>query len=552
MKLCLVCNFQFEDEQEFCPKDSSRLIVLSKDPLVGKSIQDRYKIDSVLAKGSMGTIYKASQEPLGREVAIKVLHDELVSDEVSLKRFQTEAKAASRLNHPHITTLYDYGVLPSGQPYMVMELLKGKNLADLIKRSGCLTVDEILLVFDQVCQALSEAHKCGVVHRDIKPENIVIEDGPDGVLPLKVVDFGIAKFFQESEDTFSKITKTGTICGSPTYMSPEQCDGLKIDHRSDVYSLGVVLYEALTGKAPFGSKDVYTVMSMHVKEPPPSLNVARPDLDFPPFLESVVQKSLTKQVDDRYQSIDEFWKALQSACGKKEELLNVFPSSNQIAELIMKKQSEFVEAANSEMQDVFTKALSKKLEVQAQTQVSPDEKEKKRKRREKKKKKEDETTLILNTSTNSHIYQEGNRRTSISIPITVRFMALFQQILPGILTIFLFASLLFLVINEPTINKIMKKGGKLDSIEKMIDIEGLVAQNKLDQARSLLETKAHFKQLTNSEQKMLNSIYLRLAKKEAKNKHYTNAVNLLKQISSKESKSSEVQSLLAKYATLAK
>ena len=318
MKLCLVCNFQFGDEQDLCPKDLSRLVPIGKDPLIGMVIQDRYRIESLVAKGSMGVIYKATQQSIGRDVAIKVMHGYLVSDEESMKRYHKEAKAASRLNHPNITTVYDFGVLASGQPYIVMDLLQGKALSDILQQRGQLTPNQTMMVMNQVCQALSEAHARGVVHRDIKPENIVIEELPDGRnILVKVVDFGIATFAAEGEDTIGKITKTGTVCGSPFYMSPEQCDGGKVDKRSDLYSLGIVLFECLTGKVPFDSKDIYQVLTMQVKDPPPRLKKIRADLQFSDELELVVNKALAKEPDARYQSAQEFWAAVAQAGGLK-------------------------------------------------------------------------------------------------------------------------------------------------------------------------------------------------------------------------------------------
>src|SRR5271154_104874 len=151
MKLCLVCHFQFSDEQEVCPKDNAQLVPLSEDPLIGSIIQDRYKIESVIGKGSMGTVYKATQELIGREVAVKVLHSHLVSDTESLKRFHQQARAASRLNHPHIITLYDYGIIPGGQPYIVMDLLYGTTLSRLLMDREYLSVDETLVVAKQIC-----------------------------------------------------------------------------------------------------------------------------------------------------------------------------------------------------------------------------------------------------------------------------------------------------------------------------------------------------------------------------------------------------------------
>lgn len=318
MKLCLVCNFQFGDEQDLCPKDLSRLVPIGKDPLIGMVIQDRYRIESLVAKGSMGVIYKATQQSIGRDVAIKVMHGYLVSDEESMKRYHKEAKAASRLNHPNITTVYDFGVLASGQPYIVMDLLQGKALSDILQQRGQLTPNQTMMVMNQVCQALTEAHARGVVHRDIKPENIVIEELPDGRnIHIKVVDFGIATFAAEGEDTIGKITKTGTVCGSPFYMSPEQCDGGKVDKRSDLYSLGIVLFECLTGKVPFDSKDIYQVLTMQVKDPPPRLKKIRPDLQFSDEIELVVNKALAKEPDARYQTAQEFWAELANAGGIK-------------------------------------------------------------------------------------------------------------------------------------------------------------------------------------------------------------------------------------------
>lgn len=318
MKLCLVCNFQFGDEQDLCPKDLSRLVPIGKDPLIGMVIQDRYRIESLVAKGSMGVIYKATQQSIGRDVAIKVMHGYLVSDEESMKRYHKEAKAASRLNHPNITTVYDFGVLASGQPYIVMDLLQGKALSDILQQRGQLTPNQTMMVMNQVCQALTEAHARGVVHRDIKPENIVIEELPDGRnIHIKVVDFGIATFAADGEDTIGKITKTGTVCGSPFYMSPEQCDGGKVDKRSDLYSLGIVLFECLTGKVPFDSKDIYQVLTMQVKDPPPRLKKVRPDLQFSDEIELVVNKALAKEPDARYQTAQEFWAELANAGGIK-------------------------------------------------------------------------------------------------------------------------------------------------------------------------------------------------------------------------------------------
>ena len=289
------------------------MVTVGDDPLLGVVVEGRYKIESVIGQGSAGTVYKAIQELIGREVAIKVLHDYLVSDQEFIKRFTQEAKASSRLSHPNIITIYDFGTIPQGnRPYIAMDLLKGTPLSDLLGESNHLTVEETIPLFKQVCGALAEAHRQGVVHRDIKPENIcLVERSGQKLFPI-VVDFGIARLVQEESDV-ARITRTGTVCGSPTYMSPEQCTSSKVDHRSDIYSLGVVIYETLTGEVPFLSDELVKVMAMHLSDPPKPLNSVREDLHFSQALEEVVYKSLQKNPDQRYQTMEEFSEALEAA-----------------------------------------------------------------------------------------------------------------------------------------------------------------------------------------------------------------------------------------------
>jgi len=314
MKLCLICNFQTAtDGQDICPRDGSSMVTVGEDPLLGLVVEGRYRIESVIGQGSAGTVYKAIQELIGREVAIKVLHDYLVSDEEFIKRFRQEAKASSRLSHPNIITIYDFGVLPkTGRPYIAMDLLRGTPLSEMIADRGYLPMEEGIPILSQVCAALAEAHRQGVVHRDVKPENIVlVERSGQKMFPI-VVDFGIARLVQEESDV-AKITRTGTVCGSPTYMSPEQCTSSKVDHRSDIYSVGIVIYETLTGTVPFMSDELAKVMAMHLTDPPTPINKVRPDLQFPEMLERVVSKALSKNPDDRFQDMDDLASAITEA-----------------------------------------------------------------------------------------------------------------------------------------------------------------------------------------------------------------------------------------------
>lgn len=312
MKLCLVCNFQTTEDQETCPRDGSSMVTVGDDPLIGEVVEGRYKIQSVIGQGSAGTVYKAVQELIGREVAIKVLHDYLVSDEEFIKRFRQEAKASSRLSHPNIITIYDFGVIPQGnRPYIAMDLLVGTPLSDLLAQEERLPYKEAIPIFIQVASALGEAHREGVVHRDVKPENIVLVERSGQKLFPMMVDFGIARIVEESDA--AKITRTGTVCGSPTYMSPEQCTSSKVDNRSDIYSLAVVVYETLTGEVPFHSDELVRVMAMHLSDPPTPLNQVKPGLRFPDELEECVYKALAKSPDQRYQTMEEFAEALEAA-----------------------------------------------------------------------------------------------------------------------------------------------------------------------------------------------------------------------------------------------
>lgn len=312
MKLCLVCNFQTSQEQEICPRDGSNMVTVGEDPLLGMVIEGRYRIQSVIGQGSAGTVYKAVQELIGREVAIKVLHEYLVSDEEFIKRFRQEAKASSRLSHPNIITIYDFGVIPQGnRPYIAMDLLIGTPLSDYLAEVERLPLADAIPLLVQVCSALGEAHRHGVVHRDVKPENIVLVERSGQKLYPMVVDFGIARIVEESDA--AKITRTGTVCGSPTYMSPEQCTSSKVDSRSDIYSIGVVIFETLTGEVPFHSDELIRVMSMHLSEPPKPLNQVKPGLIFPDALEEVVLKALSKNPNDRYQTMEEMATALEES-----------------------------------------------------------------------------------------------------------------------------------------------------------------------------------------------------------------------------------------------
>lgn len=270
----------------------------------GQLLAGRYEIISPLGQGGMGTVYKVRQVLLNKEFALKTIHATQLS-EVILRRFQQEARATFSLDHAAIVSVKDFGLLDSGTPYLVMELLQGETLAARLKRTGQLPLDEAAPLFAQLCRGLAYAHERGVVHRDIKPSNIILlRDSRTNAAPaVKILDFGIAKFAQLEGSDSQALTRTGEIFGSPLYMSPEQCMGQKVDQRTDVYSLGCVFYEALTGAPPFVGENALSTMMKHRNESALTLRDASIGLHFPPKVESIIKSMLAKSPSDRYSDL---------------------------------------------------------------------------------------------------------------------------------------------------------------------------------------------------------------------------------------------------------
>jgi len=316
LKLCTECFREFPDEVELCPQDEVTLAAVEPDPLIGTRLQERYEIQSVLGRGGMGVVYKARHEQMDRTVAIKMLHSHMVSDADAMKRFHREAKAVSRVKHPNSITLYDFGVSGSGQPFIVMDYIEGTSLKRLIKQQGRLSLGQIEHIFAQVCAALSCAHEQGVIHRDLKPENIMLTSRAGDQEWVQVVDFGISKLKSHGDETGTdyNITRIGDVCGSPPYMSPEQCMSAKpIDQRSDIYALGVVLYESLSGRLPFKAKTAIEMIDCHLYAPPTPLKAANPDLALCDALQNILLKALQKEPERRQQSVEEFYRDLVEA-----------------------------------------------------------------------------------------------------------------------------------------------------------------------------------------------------------------------------------------------
>jgi serine/threonine-protein kinase len=302
---CSACNQSFPSDTKVCPNDGARLIKLAaqRDELIGRVLDGRYEIRAPLGKGGMGTVYRGWQLSVDREVAIKVIHPKLSNDRSAVKRFLREARLASRLSQPNIVNVYDFG--QSDQVlYLVMELLRGHTLASELGQGRRINPKRTIGIAAQLCDALEAAHAQGIVHRDLKPSNIVILDDPPGRDLIKVLDFGLAKSL--IQDSGSVVTNTDALLGTPLYMAPEQIEGKVSDQRADLYSLGCILYEMLSGKPPFVDSAVSVVLARHMHDFHEELSS-----HIPSRLRSLIDKLLAKAPDQRLQSAGEVHKILE-------------------------------------------------------------------------------------------------------------------------------------------------------------------------------------------------------------------------------------------------
>ena len=307
---CLSCQTSYDSDTTFCPSCGLRLDEVSgdsvgKNTLLGKTIDNRYTIVKKIGVGGMGEVYRAVQKSVDRSVAVKLLRRELSFEPEVVSRFMHEAKVASKLCHPNTVSLFDFGKTEDGLLYIIMELLTGEPLSDKLRKRP-LSVRETIQFGKQISSALREAHLHDIVHRDLKPDNIFITDVAGNQF-VKVVDFGIAKVL----NTHTNLTKTGQMFGTPAYMSPEQAQNEKIDTRSDTYSLGVILYEMLTGVPVFDSTTPIGLLLMHATEEPTHLEDFEPPVQAPTILSDLIMKMLSKKPDDRPQSVAEVEQVLE-------------------------------------------------------------------------------------------------------------------------------------------------------------------------------------------------------------------------------------------------
>ena len=306
MKICPVCSTEYADDVKFCPNDGQTLRSAAKaTDLVGQVVADRYHVVKKLGEGGMGQVYLAEHVKMGRRSAIKVMNPSMVHDPDAVARFNREASNASRITHPNVCAIYDFGETPDGLIYLAMEFIEGEPLTDLLEREGALPVGRATGIFLQTAEALQAAHDLGIVHRDLKPDNIMLSRRKGGGDTVKVVDFGIAKAVG-GDEAGQKVTKTGLVVGTPEFMSPEQLSGDTLDGRSDLYSLALVFYRMLCGKLPFEATTVQETMIKRLTDEPTKLAAARPDLSFPAGLQPVLDTALARTPMERYQSVAKF------------------------------------------------------------------------------------------------------------------------------------------------------------------------------------------------------------------------------------------------------
>ncbi len=319
---CPVCGRRNATDARFCGGCGQVLVEEGEakadvaDPLIGQVIADRYRIVALLGRGGMGVVYKVEHVHIGKLMAMKLLHGELARDRNTVKRFQREADAASRLNHPNTVQVFDFG-RSDGLMYLVMEFLEGKDLGQLVREAGHLDFGRVARLCAQVCASVTEAHDLGIVHRDLKPENIMVLKGSGEHEIAKVLDFGLAKLRDHTGGI--TVTRAGAIVGTPYYMSPEQIRGEEVDSRGDVYAIGAMIYKAATGVPPYVANTPMGVLTKHLTEPL-VLPSRRSGFHLPPSADSIVAKAMEKDAADRYQSAEELRQALLGYLNETGEL----------------------------------------------------------------------------------------------------------------------------------------------------------------------------------------------------------------------------------------
>jgi serine/threonine protein kinase len=325
MLSCPGCFTTCQDAHRFCHACGVVLQVESAaDPLIGCLLPGGYLIRELMAEGGMGRIYRAEQRALERLVAVKVIHPHLAGDADVAARFLVEARAASRINHPNAVTVFAFGKTPAGQPYLVMQLLAGKQLSRVDEDEGPLPLERIVDILSQVLAALEQAHSMSVVHQDVKPDNIIVERLRSRSDLVKVIDFGLAHLLAESSELLSPV-----VGGTPAYMSPEHARGERVDGRSDLYSVGVILYELLTGRLPFEAASTTEMLLAVLNKAPVDPREHVPLRSIPDALAEATMRALSKKAADRFQTAGDFAAAMQQAVPPRRAYAHAYSSAHE-------------------------------------------------------------------------------------------------------------------------------------------------------------------------------------------------------------------------------
>jgi hypothetical protein len=319
MKYCTACHKTYPTNHDVCPTDNTRLLV-AHELQPGMIIRNKYQIIERIGVGGMGLVYRGRHLTFNELCAIKIVNDDIAGNANFLKRFQTEAIVTRKLRHPNAVRVDDFDYTEDGRPFIVMELVEGKNVSEVLQKEGALAVPRAIRIAREVGQAIGMAHKLGIVHRDLKPGNIILTTDEQGQEIAKVLDFGIAKLREAAGEERSEMTMTGMVVGTPLYMSPEQFLGKKaggeVDGRTDIYSLGVVLYQMITAQLPFDAETPYALMLQHLQgtaRPPHEL---KPELHIPLALSQVILRAMEKSREQRFQTAEEFVAALDQVTAR--------------------------------------------------------------------------------------------------------------------------------------------------------------------------------------------------------------------------------------------